>query len=189
YIVRFYRAFAGKAVPIDLTLFHSGSLERNPPRSSDLRDFVASQDIIYVSGGNTANQLAMWRVHGLDHAFRDAWIAGKIFCGLSAGMICWFRASVTDSFGSLDRLDDGLGFIDASACPHYDGEPGRRPAYHQFIRDGLPDGFAADDGAALHFIGTELVEVVTSRRDARAFQVENTEAGVVESELPSRFLG
>ncbi len=189
YIVRFYRAFAEKATPTDLTLFHSGSLERNPPLSSDLTEFVASQDIIYVSGGNTANQLAMWRTHGLDQIFRDAWFGGKIFCGLSAGMICWFRASVTDSFGALDRLDDGLGFIDASACPHYDGEPGRRPAYHQFVSNGLPAGFAADDGAALHFVGTELVEVVTSRLEADAFRVEMTDAGVVETKLPSRFLG
>ncbi len=190
YIVKFYRAFSnGSAMPTDLTLFDPGSLPRNPSRSSDLSSFIAEQDIIYVSGGNTVNLLAMWRAHGLDRIFREAWLNGKIFCGLSAGMICWFKASVTDSFGALDRLDDGLGFIDSSACPHYDGEPGRRPAYHRFISEGLPGGFAADDGAGLHFVGTDLVEVVTSTPTAAAFRVENTGEGVIETKLPSRFLG
>lgn len=190
YIARFYRAFSnGSAIPTDLTLFDPGSLPRNPSLTSELSAFIAEQDIIYVSGGNTVNLLAMWRSHGLDKIFKDAWISGKIFCGLSAGMICWFKASVTDSFGSLDRLDDGLGWIDSSACPHYDGEPGRRPAYQRFVSEGLPNGFAADDGAALHFVGTELSEVVTSRPAAAAFRVENGDEGVVETQLPSRFLG
>lgn len=189
YMVRFYRAFSdGRAIPTDLTIFDPGSLPRNPPLTSDLADFVAEQDIIYVSGGNTVNLLAMWRAHGLDEIFHDAWMNGKIFCGLSAGMICWFKASVTDSFGALDRLDDGLGFIDASACPHYDGEPGRRPAYHQFIKDGLPNGFAADDGAAFHFQGRELAEVVSSRPDAAGYRVELVDGEVVETRLDTRYL-
>ncbi|MGH7480730.1 MAG: Type 1 glutamine amidotransferase-like domain-containing protein, partial [Longimicrobiales bacterium] len=43
--------------------------------------------------------------------------------GISAGMLCWFEDGLTDSFGDLQRLNDGLAFIKASACPHYDGEP------------------------------------------------------------------
>ncbi len=190
YLVRFYRAFSkGPAIPTDLTIFDPGSLPRNPSLSSELAGFVADQDIIYVSGGNTVNLLAMWRAHGLDKIFKEAWLNGKILCGLSAGMICWFRASVTDSFGAMDRLDDGLGFINASACPHYDGEVGRRPAYHRFIKDGMPNGYAADDGAALHFIGTELAEVVTSRPKAKAYRVEKDGESIVETELRCRFLG
>jgi len=190
YLVRFYRAFSrGPAIPTDLTLFDPGSLPRNPSLSADLADFVAEQDIIYVSGGNTVNLLAMWRAHGLDDIFRDAWLGGKILCGLSAGMICWFRASVTDSFGAVDRLDDGLGFLDASACPHYDSEAGRRPAYHKFIGNGMPAGYAADDGAALHFVGTEMKEVVTSRPHAAAYHVERVGDEIVETQLPARFLG
>src|SRR6201999_1582847 len=33
-----------------------------PPE--DLRELVLSQDAICVSGGNTANMLAIWKVHG-----------------------------------------------------------------------------------------------------------------------------
>ena len=145
--------------------------------------------MIYVGGGNTANLLAVWRAHGLDRVLRDAWTRGAILCGVSAGMLCWFRDGVTDSFGPLARLGDGLGLLDASACPHYDGEPGRRAAFHAAIADGMAPGWAADDGAALHFVGTELVEVVSSRRAAAAYRVERVDGVVVETRLPVRFLG
>src|SRR5438105_1411065 len=80
---------------------------------------------------------------------------GTILCGVSAGMICWFEASCTDSFGPLAALRDGLGLLPGSACPHYDGEKNRRPIYHALIRRRVvPEGYAADDGAALHFVGT-----------------------------------
>jgi dipeptidase E len=189
YLVRFYRTFSGRAVPTDLTLFDPPSLPRQPPRTSDLGTFVAGQDIIYVGGGNTANLLAMWRAHGLDKLLRDAWSRGAILCGVSAGMICWFRGGVTDSFGGLEALADGLGLIDATACPHYDGEDQRRPTYHRLISEGLPWGYAVDDGAALHFRGTELVEVVSSQAGAAAYRVELVDRRVVETRLEARFLG
>ena len=111
YIAKFYRAFSGRAIPTDLTLFDPPSLPRQPSRRLDLADFISAQDIIYVGGGNTANLLAMWRAHGLDKLLRDAWSRGAILCGVSAGMICWFRGGVTDSYGDLDGLTDGLARI------------------------------------------------------------------------------
>jgi len=35
-------------------------------------EHLARQDVIYISGGNTANALAVWRLHGIDRALRDA---------------------------------------------------------------------------------------------------------------------
>lgn len=189
YVVKFYRAFTGRAVPSDLTLFDSSQLPRRPPTTADLADYVLSHDAIYVGGGSTANLLALWRAHGLDVVLRRAWEQGIVLCGVSAGMICWFEASLTDSFGGVAPLRDGLGFLRGSACPHYDGEPLRRPRYGQLIASGFPAGFAADDGAALHFVGEELAEVVSSRAGARAFRVSAGETGVNEEPLPVRFLG
>ena len=118
----------------------------------DLRRFVLEQDVIYVGGGNTASLLAVWRAHRLDVVLREALDAGAVLCGVSAGMNCWFEASTTDSFGSdLEPLNDGLGFVAGSACPHYDAEAQRRPLYHRLVAAGFPSGWAADDGAALHF--------------------------------------
>ena len=137
-----------------------------------LRELVLAQDVIYVSGGNTANTLAIWRVHGFDAILREAWEAGIVLTGWSAGMICWFEASVTDSFGpELDGMRDGLGFLAGSACPHYDGEERRRPVYTSLVADGFPPGVAAEDCVALRFDGTELTEVVTARPGSRAYRV------------------
>src|SRR5216117_1195605 len=85
YIVSFYRAFSGRCVPTDLTLFDSPLLTRRPARSSELATFVAEQDVIYVGGGSTANLLALWRVHGLDVVLREAWSNGMVLSGVSAG--------------------------------------------------------------------------------------------------------
>jgi peptidase E len=189
HIVRFYRAFVGRCFPTDLTLWNPPSLPRQPPRTSDLPAFIAEQDVIYVGGGDTANLLVLWRRHGLDLLLRRAWSQGMVLAGVSAGMLCWFKGGVTDSFGGLEPLNDGLGLIDASACPHYDGEQERRPVYERLIAEGMQAGYAADDGAALHFRGANLVEVVSSRPQACAYRVELVGARVTETPLPVRFLG
>lgn len=188
YIVRFYRAFAGRCIPTDLTLWDPQSLARQPARTSELEAFLAEQDVIYVGGGNTANLLALWHRHGLDALLRKVWSRGSVLTGVSAGMLCWFKGGVTDSFGGLEALNDGLGLIDATACPHY-GEPERRTTYHRTIAGGIQAGYAADDGAALHFCGENLIEVVSSRPEASAYRVELISERVVETRLPVRFLG
>lgn len=155
----------------------------------DLHAHVRHQDVVYVGGGSTANLLAVWRLHGLDRALRAAYDAGVVLAGISAGMNCWFEASVTDSFGpELDGLPDGLGLLPGSACPHYDGEPQRRPAYRRLVGAGFPGGYAADDGAALVFADGVLDEVVASRPGARAYRVEFVDGAVDEIVLPTRLL-
>jgi dipeptidase E len=141
-----------------------------PP--ADLRGLALGHDAILVCGGNTANMLAVWRAHGFDRILREAWEAGVVLFGWSAGMICWFEAGVTDSFGpELTGMRDGLGFLPGSACPHYDGEELRRPVYRRLVADGFPAGLALDDTAAARFSGTELVEVVASQPGARGYRV------------------
>lgn len=179
YIERFYKAFEREnCVPSHLSLF-------SPP--VDLETFVKKQDIFYVGGGNTKNLLALWKEWGLDVLLRQAYDEGKILAGLSAGSLCWFEEGVTDSFGPLKELEC-LGFLQGSHCPHYDGEQERRPAYHKLVKNGLKPGYAADDGAALHFIDGRLHKAVSSREMARAYYVEKLEGEVVERELETLFL-
>jgi dipeptidase E len=178
YVVKFYEAFRERSEPSHLELF-------GRPRR-DIRDFLLAQDVIYVGGGNTANMLAIWRVHGVDAVLREAWERGIVLAGISAGSICWFEAGVTDSFGDELAPLPCLGFLAGSNCPHYDSEPQRRPTYRRLVDAGeLPPGLAAEDGVALHFVGTELVEAVAGRPDGRAFRVEPD----VETPLPVRYLG
>ena len=154
-----------------------------PPEN--LRELALSHDAILVCGGNTANMLAVWRLHGFDRILREAWESGVVLFGWSAGMICWFEAGVTDSFGpKLSGMRDGLGFLPGSACPHYDGEDLRRPKYRELVAGGFPGGVALDDAAAARFDGSELVEVVSSAAGARGYRVGS--GG--EEELETRLL-
>jgi dipeptidase E len=155
-----------------------------PP--DELRGFTLAQDVIFIGGGNTANALAIWRVHGFDQILREAWEGGIVLTGWSAGMICWFEAGVTDSFGpQLEGMRDGLGFLPGSACPHYDGEELRRPVYTKLVAEGFPPGVAADNGVGVHYVGDEQTEVVTVREGAQAYRVD----AEGEEPLPARLLG
>lgn len=180
YVATFYRAFAPRRCrPSDLSLFHRSV--------DDLKTFLLQQNVIYVGGGNTANMLAVWRLHGVDRILRDAWESGIVLAGVSAGAICWFEASVTDSFGpGLDPLRDGLGLLAGSACPHYNSEPRRRPVYRQLVGSGFPAGYGLDDGVGLHFIGTELQEVLSETDGPSAYEVKLEGMAVRERPLKPR---
>ena len=133
--------------------------------------------------------LAVWRHWGLDAVLYEAWKNGVVLAGSSAGMICWFNQGVTDSLEDSLTAMEGLGFLPGSACPHYDAENERRPAYHRMVGSGeLLSGFAADDGAALHFIDDKLGPVVSARPNARAYRVERYAEGIHEKALEVRTL-
>jgi dipeptidase E len=182
-IVTFYDRFpSSKAERSHLSLFNRTIY--------DIEEYLLSQDIIMVGGGNTANMLATWRVHGVDKALEKAWNAGVILCGGSAGSLCWFECGTTDSFNlyELEPLYDGLGFLPGSHCPHYDGEAQRRPLYHRLISEGFPSGYAVDDDAAVHFVGTDIHEVISLRDTAGAYYVQKIGDEVIETTLESTIL-
>ncbi len=154
------------------------------PPTADLRGFLLEQDLVYVGGGNTKSMLALWREWGLDHALAEANANGTVLAGLSAGSICWFEQGVTDSIpGDLTPLPC-LGYLAGSFCPHYDSEPMRQPSYTRLVGEGLvKPGYAADDGAGLHFVDGCLERVLISRPGARAFAVSAEAGRAVETRL------
>src|ERR671914_1175868 len=46
------------------------------PNVDDVRAHLLGQDLVYVLGGSVANLLALWRLHGLDNIFLEAWQKG-----------------------------------------------------------------------------------------------------------------
>jgi peptidase E len=186
YIVRFYRTFSCRAETSHVSLFRrdkgAGAVE------GDLETHLLEQDLIYVGGGSVISLLGAWLAHGLDRVLEQAWRRGTVLCGLSAGSLCWFDEAVTAFHGAPQRVR-GLGLLPASNCVHYDGEPERRVEYHRMVAEGMCAGYGVEDGAALHFIGTELAEVVSSRPKARAHRVGLVGGEVVETPLVSRYLG
>jgi len=165
-LLSFYQAFAGvPADPAHLALFHR--------TVDDVPGLIAAQDVVMVGGGNTANMLAIWRLHGVEDALRAAYRNGTILTGWSAGCICWFEAGITDSFTlELGPLRDGVRLLSGSACPHYDSEERRRPVYAREIAAGLPPGIALEDSVAAAYEDERLAEVVSARPDGRAFRVD-----------------
>jgi len=183
YIVRFYRAFpAGRCQPSHVSLF------RRDGGASDLAGHLLAQDLVYVGGGSVVSLLGTWTAHGVDAMLRRAWEAGVVMAGLSAGSLCWFAEGIT-AFHGESRAVKGLGFLPHSNAVHYDDKPERRAAYLTAIADGMASGYGTGDGAALHFVGTELAEVVASRPAARAYHVAPEGPEVTETELATRFLG
>ena len=182
YAARFYRAYAPVSDASDLALFGT-------PTPADVAR-LAEQDLVFVGGGSTANLLAVWRLHGVDVVLRRAWEVGTILAGISAGAICWFEGSLTDSFGTgLAPLADGLGLLPGSACPHFDGEPLRHGRFSDEIAAGhLPDGYGIDDGVALHFVGTELRAVVSEEAGKGAYRLERRDGLVDERRLEAGLL-
>ncbi len=143
-------------------------------QSRNLREDILSYDLIYVGGGNTANMMAIWDVHGLRSILREACEQGILLSGKSAGSLCWFEGGLTDSFGpELGPIKSTLGFLAGSYVPHYNEQDYlRHRKYARLVADGtLPPGFGAPDGVTLHFINGDLVEVVAEQKELRAFHL------------------
>jgi dipeptidase E len=169
--------------PSILSLFHLGR-DRIDPIAH-----LLAQDALYVGGGSMRNMLAIWREHGIDDAMRTAWERGIVLAGLSAGAMCWFEGGVSMSGGAPEPVR-GIGLLPGSLSVHLGGESERLPIYRDAVATGeLPPGYAADDGAAVLYAGTKLLECVASRPGARVVRVDaDGRGGVDEVAQPVRLL-
>jgi dipeptidase E len=183
YIVRFYREFAGaRAEASHVSLF------RRHRSRLDLHEHLLSQDLVYVGGGSLVSLLGVWRAHGLDEILAEAWERGVVLCGLSAGALCWFADALSAYNGPPVRVR-GLGLLPWSFTAHFDAEPERRDEFERQLEAGMQPGYAAEDGAALHFRGLSLHAAVSSRPGVCAHELRLGESGVVATALPCEYLG
>src|ERR1700761_8059513 len=124
YVVRFYRAFpSSRCEPSHISLF------RRETGVGDAYAHLQAQDLIYVGGGSLVSLLGTWRAHGIDEVLREAWEAGVILCGGSAGALCWFEHALSGFHEGPSRQLEALGFLPASCAVHYNEEHGRREGY------------------------------------------------------------
>jgi peptidase E len=152
------------------------------PHTSNIERYIMEQDIIYVGGGNTRSMLALWREWELDVILREAYEAGIVLAGISAGAICWFYQGTTDSNGKTLGVLPCLGLLPGSCSPHYDGEPERRPYTHSVVKSGeMRPGYGLDDSAAVHFVDGDLYRAVASREGATAYYIDKQGDDVVET--------
>jgi peptidase E len=185
YLARSYAALASVGCDVDhLALFTM------PNREPE--EILSNSDLIWVGGGSVANLLAIWRLHGVDTAMREAWERGAILAGVSAGSICWHTGGPTDSFGpSLQVVDNALGLLPYGNGVHYDSEEQRRPLLHAAVAaQTLPTSYATDDRIGIWYEDDEAVEVVTdlpeidTRTGPAAYRIERIAGQAVETRLP-----
>ena len=200
------RQGAARPVPADGLGGHHGADQRLPGRASPiaracpstcpcsactrrkrpLEEVVLGADIIYVGGGSMRNLLAIWRAHGLDRLLVEAWRAGTVLAGLSAGAMCWFQAGVTRSSGPPEPLA-GLGLLDGSLTVHADGEPERLPVWLAAVaRRHAARRLGARRRRRAAVRGRRLERVVSSRPGAGAQRVDAIAGELVRERLDAR---
>ena len=183
YLAQMYSALSEASCDVDhLALF------TQPNR--DPATLLPAADVVWVGGGSVANLLALWRLHGVDLAMREAWESGTILAGVSAGSICWHIGGPTDSFGStLQPVTNGLAFLPYGNGVHYASEAQRRPLLHRLVGEGvLPTSFATDDRIGILYEGTTPVEVlcdvdVDPVSGPAAYRIERVGDDVIETRL------
>jgi len=160
----------------------------DPP--GDIEKFILDKDIIHVGGGNTSLIIETWKKTGVDKIMKKAYRSGVILTGMSAGAICWFQDGITNpSPGALKRLPC-LGLLEGSFCPHYDDKVELKKSFHKLILDGaIGNGIGAEDGAAVHYYGSKILRVVTSRPDVTAYSVKKVRNKIVETPFVPFYLG
>lgn len=180
-----YAALAGWSVDVShVTLLPLRNIE-------NVRDHLLTRDVIWVSGGSVAGLMALWRLHGLDEIMREAWEAGIVLAGRSAGSICWHVGGTTDSFGptlrSVQPFTDGLGLLPYGNGVHMDGEPERQELVKKLVADGvLPASYGSEEYVGLHYSGTELVGRYTTHPGSGATLVEREGGTIRETRLEAR---
>ena len=159
--------------------------------NAPVREHILKSDVIWVGGGSVANLLAVWQLHGVDIAMREAYEAGKILGGVSAGSICWHLGGPTDSFGpKLEPVTNALGLLPFGNGVHYDSEAQRRPLVHELVKTHIFDRvYATDDRVCILYEDEVAVEVITDRLNLdpvtspAAYLIEKTAGEVTEVRL------
>lgn len=152
---------------------------------------ILNSDVVWVGGGSVANLLALWKLHEVDKALRQAYEKGTILGGVSAGSICWHQGGPTDSFGAtLRAVTNGMALLPFGNAVHYDSEAQRRPMAHQMVADEIFDTmYATDDGVGILYedeIATEVIadrDAVNSEVAPAAYLINKVGGAVVEERL------
>ena len=162
FIKRFYNFFKKENCrPSHLQLF-KGNVE-------DIESYILNQDIIYVGGGNTKNMLAIWRDWGIDETLKKAYEKGVLMTGISAGSLCWFEQGLTDSIPGKYTSLDCLGFLKGSNCPFFNEE--KKKTYIELMKSKkIKTGIASEIGVAIHYEDEKIKRVVSSRKNAKAYE-------------------
>ena len=179
-VTAFDDAYGGMAETFQLTPFRRLRINSLPMR--DIARSLLPMDAVFVSGCNTKSALGVWKEWGIDSALREAYDAGVLISGMSAGASVWFE------YGFSDSCYDGfaplpcLGWIKGGFCPHFNGENQLRAiALRKAVNSGqMPTTIAVDDYAAVLLEDEVVTRVISWRDNGSAYRLSATN----ERELP-----
>ena len=184
-IERFHRTFEALGCETSHLSFFGPVGPKGIP-DHDFATRILEQDVIFVGGGNPRASTAVWREWGLDEVLCEAWDAGVILAGMSAGAMCWFENGMQVPLGGHNGLARGLGLLPGGCAVHYHN------AHNLERRDSLlagtaiqtiPFAMAIDDYAAVLYMGTEVDVVLSWKEDATAYRVQHRNGIAHETKL------
>ena len=174
YIVRFYTIFNRlKCKPSHIDFFK---------RTINLKKHIMEQDIVFVGGGNTKSMLAIWNDWGMSELLKDAYNAGVVMSGVSAGAICWFSSGITDSWENELKILPCLNFISGTCCPHYDEEPSRIPYVKKIIlEEQINNCIGIEGGSAMHFVDGKPFKNISFKNNTNTYNVFLEKNNIIEN--------
>jgi dipeptidase E len=151
----------------------------NPISRTNYRTRLLQQDAIFVCGGDARSAIGVWKEWGLDTVLREAWQAGVLLSGMSAGAVCWFE------HGAPDPTVAGpfLGFLEGGCEVHYhagETRQTRTSLLEEFKGSEFSSMVAIDDYAAVLYSGNTIEAVLSWRSDATAYQIRRIDGDVTE---------
>ncbi len=150
---------------------------------------LLDMDAIIVGGGSTFNMLALWKATGIDTVLKKAYNKGIVLAGGSAGSLCWFKEGYTDSRPEKFTRIEGLAYINASHCPHYDTEKIRKPLYFKGIESGeISNGYACDELAGVLFQNEKFIKALSIKKESHCYLLSLVNGKVEEKLLPQEMI-
>ena len=173
YIVRFYSIFNRlNCKPSHIEFFR---------RTTNIKNHIIDQDVVFVGGGNTKSMLAIWNDWGMGNLLNEAYNKGVIMSGVSAGAICWFTSGITDSWENELRILPCLDFISGTCCPHYDEEPSRIPYVKKILlEEKVTNCISIEGGSAMHFIDGKPFKNISFKNNKNTYNVFLDKNDIVE---------
>jgi len=173
YIARYYSIFTRlNCNPSHIEFFK---------RTINIKNHIMEQDVVFVGGGNTKSMLSIWNDWGMSDSLYDAYNAGVIMSGVSAGAICWFTNGITDSWDNELRILPCLDFISGTCCPHYDEEASRIPYVKKLLIDNkIANCISIEGGSAMHFIDGKPFKNVSFKNNKNTYNVYRYNNDIIE---------
>lgn len=131
-------------------------------------------DIIYVGGGNTLKMIQLWENSGFDKVLKNFLQEDKVFCGISAGAICWCKYGISDSSKECEDDDytivKGLDIFNILFCPSYEERTRKEENLERLMKNVNMPMIALEKGTAV-IINNGKYRIVQSIKNKKAYKI------------------